>query len=137
MDAMLNTLVDKIVESVNPDNAEDKMVNYNRYVTDNKDIEIAKKVKQSLAEKIPLYEVRLFGSRARGEASTDSDLDLYLETGPISREQKRLISDLVWGIGFENDVVISSLVVPHSEATDGVFSVSMLCKAIKTEGISI
>ncbi len=137
MDAMLNTLVDKIVESVNPDNAEDKMVNYNRYVTDNKDIAIAKKVKQSLAEKIPLYEVRLFGSRARGEASTDSDLDLYLETGPISREQKRLISDLVWEIGYENDVVISPLVVPHSEARNGAFSVSMLCKAIKTEGISI
>ena len=137
MDAMLNTLVDKIVESVNPDNAEDKMVNYNMYVTGNKDIAIAKKVKQSLAEKIPLYEVRLFGSRARGEASTDSDLDLYLETGPISREQKRLISDLVWEIGYENDVVISPLVVPHSEARNGAFSVSMLCKAIKTEGISI
>ena len=137
MEAMLNTLVDKIVESVNPDNAEDKMVNYNMYVTGNKDIAIAKKVKQSLAEKIPLYEVRLFGSRARGEASTDSDLDLYLETGPISREQKRLISDLVWEIGYENDVVISPLVVPHSEARNGAFSVSMLCKAIKTEGISI
>lgn len=137
METIFNTLVGKIVESVNPDNAEDKMVNHNMYVTDNKDIGIAKKVKQSLAEKIPLYEVRLFGSRARGEASTDSDLDLYLETGPISREQKRLISDLVWGIGFENDVVISPLVVPHSEARDGAFSFSMLCKAIKTEGISI
>lgn len=137
MEAMLNTLVDKIVESVNPDNEEDKMVNYNMYVTGNKDIAIAKKVKQSLAEKIPLYEVRLFGSRARGEASTDSDLDLYLETGPISREQKRLISDLVWEIGYENDVVISPLVVPQSEARNGAFSVSMLCKAIKTEGISI
>lgn len=137
METMLNTLVGKIVESVNPDNAEDNSVNNNMYATGNKDIEIAKKVKQSLAEKIPLYEVRIFGSRARGEASADSDLDLYLETGPISRKQRRLISDLVWGIGFENDVVISPLVVPHSEARNGAFSVCMLCKAIKTEGISI
>jgi predicted nucleotidyltransferase len=105
--------------------------------TINKDIEIAKKVKQSLVEKIPLYEVRLFGSRARGEASADSDLDLYLETGPLSREQRRMISDLVWGIGFENDVVISPLVIPQSEARNGAFSVSMLYQVIKNEGISI
>lgn len=137
MEEMPNTLVGKIVKSANPDNAGDKKDNDNMYATSNKDIAIAKKVKQSLAEKIPLYEVRLFGSRARGEASTDSDLDLYLETGPISREQRRLISDLVWGIGFENDVVISPLVIPQSEARNGAFSVSMLCKAIKTEGISI
>ncbi|TGE39435.1 nucleotidyltransferase domain-containing protein [Desulfosporosinus fructosivorans] len=84
-----------------------------------------------------MNEVRLFGSRARGEASTDSDLDLYLETGPISREQRRIISDLVWEIGFGNDIVISPLVIPQSEAKNGAFSVSMLCKAIKTEGISI
>lgn len=102
-----------------------------------KDILIAKKVKQSIAERIPLYEVRLYGSRARGDASTDSDMDIYLETGPISREQRRLISDLVWGIGFENDVVISPLVIPQSEARVGAFSASMLYQAIKNEGIPI
>ena len=105
--------------------------------TINKDIEIAKKVKQSLVEIIPLYEVRLFGSRARGDASDDSDLDLYLETGPLSREQRRMISDLVWVIGFENDVVISPLVIPRSEARNGAFSVSVLYQVIKNEGISI
>ncbi|CAA7600523.1 Nucleotidyltransferase domain protein [Acididesulfobacillus acetoxydans] len=121
MGEMLNTVDNKIAESVSSD----------------KDIAIAQKVKQSIAGKIPLYEVRLYGSRARGDASTDSDLDLYLETGPISREQRRLISDLVWGIGFENDVVISPLVIPQSEARNGAFSVSMLCQTIKNEGISI
>ena len=121
MGETINTLDNKIIELVSL----------------NKDMAIAKKVKQSIAEKIPLYEVRLYGSRARGDASADSDLDLYLETGPISREQRRLISDLVWGIGFENDVVISPLVIPQSEAIDGAFSVSMLCQAIKNEGISI
>lgn len=137
METIPNPLVGKIVESVTSDYPEEQSVNYNMYATGNKDIEISKKVKQSIGEKILLYEVRLFGSRARGEASADSDLDLYLETGPISREQRRLISDLVWEIGFENDIVISPLVIPQSEARNGAFSVSMLCKAIKTEGISI
>ncbi|HBW38171.1 nucleotidyltransferase family protein [Desulfosporosinus sp. BICA1-9] len=137
METIPNPLVGKIVESVTRDYPEEQSVNYNMYATGNKDIEISKKVKQSVGEKIPLYEVRLFGSRARGEASTDSDLDLYLETGPISREQRRIISDLVWEIGFENDIVISPLVIPQSETRNGAFSVSILCKAIKTEGISI
>ncbi|TDA67817.1 MAG: hypothetical protein D9V47_09915 [Clostridia bacterium] len=102
-----------------------------------KDLTIARKVKQSLTEKIPLYEVRLFGSRARGQASADSDLDLYLETGPLSREQRRLISEVAWEIGFANDVVISPLVVSQGEASNGAFSVSTLCRAIKAEGISV
>lgn len=105
--------------------------------TSNEDILIAKKVKESLTDKVPLYEIRIFGSRARGDASPESDLDLYLETGPISREQKRLISDLVWEIGFDNDVVISPLVITQSEAGNGAFSVTLLSKAIKTEGIAI
>jgi predicted nucleotidyltransferase len=81
--------------------------------------------------------VRIFGSRARGDASADSDLDLYLETGPLSREQRRLISDVVWEIGFANDMVISPLVVSRGEARNGAFSVSMLYKAIMAEGISL
>jgi len=136
METIPNPIVGKIVESVTHDYPEEQSVNYNMHAG-NKDIEISKKVKHSIGEKILLHEVRLFGSRARGEASADSDLDLYLETGPISREQRRIISDLVWEIGFENDIVISPLVIPQSEARNGAFSVSMLCKAIKTEGISI
>lgn len=102
-----------------------------------RDLTLARKVKQDLAKKIELYEVRLFGSRARRDAAPDSDLDLYLETGPLSREQRRMISDVVWEIGFANDVVISPLVVSRSEARNGAFSASLLCKTIKAEGVPV
>jgi len=102
-----------------------------------KDLTIAREVKQSLTEKLQLYEVRLFGSRAHGDAGADSDLDLYLETGSLSREQRRLISDMAWEIGFANDVVICPLVVSHAEAENGAFSASLLCRAIKAEGIPV
>ena len=102
-----------------------------------RDLTIARKVKQSLVGKIKLYEVRLFGSRARGDAAADSGLDLYLETGPLSREQRRLISDVAWEIGFANDVVIAPLVVPRAEAENGAFSASPLCKAITSEGVPV
>ncbi|CEP68489.1 Nucleotidyl transferase domain [Moorella glycerini] len=102
-----------------------------------KDLAIARKVKERLTGKIPLYEVRLFGSRARGQASPDSDLDLYLETGPLSREQKRLISEVAWEVGFENDVVIVPLAVNRNEALNGPFSISPLYRSIKKEGIKV
>jgi len=102
-----------------------------------RDLTIARKVKQNLIPKIKLYEVRLFGSRARGDAAPDSDLDLYLETGPLSRQQRRLISDVVWEIGFDNDLVISPFVVSRDDARNGIFSVSPLCKTIKSEGVLI
>lgn len=87
--------------------------------------------------KITLFEVRLFGSRARGQAQGDSDLDLYLETGILTREQRLIISEVSWEIGFANDVVISPLVVPRAEAQNGAFSASMLCHTIKNEGIAV
>jgi predicted nucleotidyltransferase len=102
-----------------------------------KDIALARKVKERLINKVPLYEVRLFGSRARRQATMESDLDLYIETGNLSREQKRLISEVAWEIGFENDVVIVPLAVKRSEARKGPFSVSTLYRAIKNEGIKI
>ena len=48
-----------------------------------------------------------------------------------------MISDLDWGIGFENDVVILPLVISWNEVRTGAFSMSMLYQAIKTEGISV
>ncbi|PRR74272.1 nucleotidyltransferase domain-containing protein [Neomoorella humiferrea] len=102
-----------------------------------RDLAIARKIKKRLAEKIPLYEVRLFGSRARGQATPDSDLDLYLETGPLSREERRLISDIVWEVGFENDIVIVPLAVERSEVLNGPFSISTLYRSIKNEGIKV
>ncbi|MBE3571563.1 MAG: nucleotidyltransferase domain-containing protein [Moorella humiferrea] len=102
-----------------------------------RDLVIARKIKKRLAEKIPLYEVRLFGSRARGQATPESDLDLYLETGPLSRKERRLISDIAWEVGFENDVVVVPLAVEHNEVLNGPFSATTLYQTIKKEGIKI
>lgn len=41
------------------------------------DLAIARTIKERLVGRIPLFKVKLFGSRARGEADPDSDLDLY------------------------------------------------------------
>ncbi|WP_258358806.1 nucleotidyltransferase family protein [Moorella sulfitireducens] len=102
-----------------------------------KDLAIAREVKKRLTGKIPIYEVRLFGSRARGQATPESDLDLYLETGALSRQQRRLISDVAWEVGFENNVVIVPLAVTRNEVQNGHFAHSYLYRSIKNEGIKV
>ncbi len=102
-----------------------------------KDLAIAREIKNRLIGIIPLFEVRLFGSRARGDADPDSDLDIYIETGPLSRPSRRLISEITWEVGFENDVVIVPVVFSQEDVRDGPLSASPLYRTIQREGIPV
>ncbi|MBO4695305.1 MAG: nucleotidyltransferase domain-containing protein [Clostridia bacterium] len=57
-----------------------------------------------------IYEVYLFGSYARGEARTTSDIDIYCEKGNIKTliDYSRLINELSSALGKDVDVVFSS-----------------------------
>ncbi|MCL4516011.1 MAG: nucleotidyltransferase domain-containing protein [Firmicutes bacterium] len=100
-------------------------------------INIANQVKERLTGHIPLFDLRLFGSRARGDATPESDLDIYIETGSLTRQERRLISDIVWEVGFENDVLVSPVVFSREAIEKGPLSASPLYKTIKKEGIPI
>ncbi len=78
-------------------------------------INIANQVKERLTGHIPLFELRLFGSRARGDDTAESDLDIYIETGSLTRQERRLISDIVWEVSFENDVLVSPVTIQYHQ----------------------
>ncbi|MFM2172427.1 MAG: hypothetical protein RLZZ54_354 [Cyanobacteriota bacterium] len=67
---------------------------------------------------IPAAEVRLFGSRARGDARPDSDVDLLI-TAPdawlASRDRFALLSDL-WGAVAQPDLSVDLVLHSTSEA---------------------
>ena len=57
--------------------------------------------------------IYLFGSRARGDASQDSDYDLLVivpDDAPMERQRSRLAYQVLWGTKSAADV----LVMPHS-----------------------
>jgi predicted nucleotidyltransferase len=67
---------------------------------------------------VPAAEVRLFGSRARGEARPDSDVDLLI-TAPdawlATRDRFALLGDL-WGAVAQPDLSVDLVLHSNSEA---------------------
>jgi predicted nucleotidyltransferase len=72
----------------------------------------------AIRQLIPAAEVRLFGSRARGEAGPESDVDLLI-TAPdawlASRDRFALLADL-WGAVAQPDLSVDLVLHSSSEA---------------------
>ena len=102
-----------------------------------KDLAIARKFKELVVNKVPVRDVRVFGSRARGTAVNESDLDVLVTVTNLDHEIDRYISDCAWEAGFPEDIVIVPIVVDHHEIEDGPLSESSFIQTVKREGISI
>jgi len=65
-----------------------------------------------------LFEIRLFGSRARGEGSDDSDLDVALVVSAAGRRRRYDVYDLAFDIGLQHDVALAPLVIDRAHLDD-------------------
>jgi predicted nucleotidyltransferase len=77
-----------------------------------------------------------FGSRAHGTASPESDLDVCVVIEHLDEESDGQVMDVAWQVGFENDVVISTVTYSRVEFEIGPLSESALVQAVRREGIA-
>jgi predicted nucleotidyltransferase len=101
----------------------------------NNNLEIAKEVKKRLSNEITILEFRLFGSRAKDTADWDSDMDLYIEADTLDKSKYYLIHDIAWEVGFENDIVISPIVITKDQLESTPFRATPIYQIIQKEGI--
>ena len=95
------------------------------------------RLNEILSKKINLIELRLFGSKARGESTQESDLDVMIEIAESNYDIRSQIYDIIFEINLENDTFISSTIFSKKELEDGPMGESPIYKIIHKEGVPI
>lgn len=99
------------------------------------DRQIVREFRRQLSRITPIRDVRVFGSRARGDAAPDSDLDLFIELEEATPELRERISELAWEVGFEMDRVISTVVATRDDLEHGAMGANPLVLQVEREGV--
>lgn len=93
--------------------------------------------KNLLSKRIDDFELYLYGSRARGDSKPDSDMDILVIAGQVTKEIEDYISDCAWEAGFEHGIVVVPLVYTRQEWETGPERSSSFARAIRSEGIAV
>jgi uncharacterized protein len=101
------------------------------------DKEIALEFKRRAGALVPILQCYVFGSRARGDATSGSDLDVFLVVDRLGPGVREKISEVAWEVGFENDVVVSTFVLTAEQREHGPLGVSPIVRQIEKEGIPL
>jgi predicted nucleotidyltransferase len=105
---------------------------YNINILSEKDAQIVRKVKKRLSVITPVKRLVVYGSRARGNPTQYSDLDLYIELDALLNSKlRKMIREIAWEISLDSGVVISTLVASDRLAGQPIV------KTIESEGIAV
>ena len=96
-----------------------------------------KELRRQLVAKYPIIDIRLYGSKARGEGREDSDLDVMIEIPGYDRAMVAEIDDIIYRINLDHDVFISAVVFGKDELEEGPMSEAPIYKVIQREGVPL
>ena len=93
---------------------------------------------QVLKSELPVSQVILFGSKARGSADPDSDIDLLVLTScPVTSQLRSLVSEQLAEINLQNDVALSSIVVSDQDWSSGLIHYMPIHKEVERDGCAL
>ncbi|MGD9281912.1 MAG: nucleotidyltransferase domain-containing protein [Desulfobacterales bacterium] len=100
------------------------------------DRKILNKFTSLVRERFSDAKVWVFGSRARGDATWESDFDVFVVLSEVDQKAERWIRDIAWEVGFENERVITTILIDREQFENGPMSESTIVDNILREGIS-
>lgn len=99
---------------------------------------ILSKFKESLLKGLQIFNIILFGSRARGDASAFSDMDvIVVVSGDCDDKARDYISECAWEAGYQHGIVVVPVVFTKDEWENGPQRFSLLAQAVEREGLAI
>jgi len=101
-----------------------------------KDLAIARKFKHLVQQRITLLDIKVFGSRARGDARADSDLDVFIVVEQSTHAIEKYVSDCAWEAGFEQNIHVVPIVV-GKDRIDGHLKESVFILNVYREGVTV
>ena len=99
---------------------------------------MVERFKQLMCEhRVPWYQTIVFGSRVRGDARPDSDLDVLVLVEHLTPAIRKLISLCAWEVGFDADILLQTVVMTREQVERGPEQSSLLMLAINEEGVAV
>jgi uncharacterized protein len=95
------------------------------------------KLKREIGKTINLVDYRLFGSKARGEESPESDIDVMIVVENYTPDVEAVIDELIFEINLDYDCLISAVIFGSNELHEGPLGESPIYRSIRSEGIRI
>lgn len=94
-------------------------------------------LKDFVASRFGLSAFLLFGSRARGDSTHESDIDVMITLRKTNPEIENAIDDHVVSLNIQYDVLMSVVLFSEKELKTGPMSESPLYRTIEKEGVAV
>lgn len=101
-----------------------------------RDLKILQTFAVEIRKIFPTARIWAFGSRVSGGASPDSDFDVCVVVNSLDEESDKRIMDVAWSVGFENDVVISTVTYSTRDFESGPITASPFVRSLLATGVA-
>lgn len=86
---------------------------------------------------LDLYELLLYGSRARGEGNEDSDIDLALIVTPEGRARRNEVYDEAYDIGLRHGVLLAPTLIERERLEELRRRERLFARELDRDGIPL